>query len=379
MNSLYEFTEFINSPVLHKLLAMQNNSTLLDILGKTNSENAHTSMLAWIFSTPEFQNVTFPPVLRLTQLAISKIIESDKCLFDSKLLKNISTVPLSLEVKASTEWTFKNKKRIDICVEFCINKTDKIRLWIENKIFAPAGPNQLEDYYNAVQDLADTDKYTNLFIFVSPSLENSPGYDKFIHITYQELYENILLPLQDQLKDKADSKCVKYLNEYIATLESISQSFNPIVKSMKYSECLKEIYDNYSDLFIAAISKHGTDDEKAVISKISHQFEIVFNGKSEIINGYTALARRVLQLLLNTGVNRTELLQNLGKIYDSECKDSDCRVADTKDTMGASSCYSTKTLGRPYIYINNQWTPQKAECFIKQVQKYYPDIKIIKR
>ncbi|MDE5567465.1 MAG: PD-(D/E)XK nuclease family protein [Muribaculaceae bacterium] len=379
MNNLYEFTEFINSRALHKLLEMQNNTTLLNILGKTNSENAHTSMLAWIFSTPEFLNVTFPPALLLTQLAISKMIESDKSFFESKYLKSISIKPLSLEVKASTEWTFKNKKRIDICVEFCINKTDKFRLWIENKIFAPGGPNQLEDYYNAVQDLGDAKEYCNLFIFVSPSLENSPDHDKFIHITYQELYENVLLPLQEQLKDKAGSKCVKYLNEYIATLESISQSFNPIVKSIKYSECLKEIYDNYSDLFIAAISNCGTEDEKEVISKISHQFEIVFNEKREIINGYTALARRVLKLLLNTGVTQKELLQNLGKIYDSECKDSDCRVADTKDTMGAPSCYSTKKLGRPYIYINNQWTPQKADCFIKQVHKYYPNIKIIKR
>ena len=379
MNNLYEFTEFINSRALHKLLEMQNNTTLLNILGKTNSENEHTSMLAWIFSTPEFLNVTFPPALLLTQLAISKMIESDKRFFDSKYLKSISIKPLSLEVKASTEWTFKNKKRIDICVEFCINKTDKFRLWIENKIFAPAGPNQLEDYYNAVQDLADKEEYCNLFIFVSPSLKNAPDHDKFIHITYQELYENILLPLQDHLKDKADSKSVKYLNEYIATLESISQSFNPLVKSMKYSECLKEIYDNYSDLFIAAISKCGTDDEKSVISKISHQFEISFNDKLEIITGYTNLARRVFELLLKSGVSQSELLCNLGKIYNPEHKNFDSRVADTKDEKGASSCYSTKTLGRPYIYISNQWTQEKADCFIKQVQKYYPNIKIIKR
>ena len=236
--------DFINSKALLKIMAMQNEITLLDIAGKRDSESVHTSMLAWILSTPEFLNIPLPPALLMSQLVISKGIKDSKLTVGSECLKSVYVTPLSLDVNASTEWTFKNKKRIDICVELIINDVTKFRLWIENKLYTPAGYKQLESYYDSVQELADNDNCCNLFIFISPDIENSPNHNAFIHITYQELYDSVLLPLLDQLRDKANSKSVRYLNEYIATLESIDNTFTPLVKSMEYSECLKEIYDN---------------------------------------------------------------------------------------------------------------------------------------
>ena len=376
IDALYDF---INSKALLKIMAMQNEITLLDVAGKRDSESEHTSMLAWILSSPEFLNIPLPPALLMSQLVISKGIKNSKLTVGSECLKSVYVTPLSLDVNASTEWTFKNKKRIDICVELIINDVTKFRLWIENKLYTHVGYKQLESYYNSVQELADRKDFCNLFIFLSPGIENQPDHDAFIHITYQELYDRVLLPLLDQLENKADSKSVRYLNEYIATLESIDNTFNPLVKSMEYSECLKEIYDNYSDLFIAAISDNGTEEEKNAVSKISRNFEIIFNDKSEIVTGYTTLARRVFELLIAAGVSREELLRNIGKISSADRQSFDSRIADTKDTKGASSCYSPKTLGRPYIYFNNQWTSQKADCFIKQVQEFYPDLKIKKR
>ncbi|MBD5323214.1 MAG: PD-(D/E)XK nuclease family protein [Bacteroides sp.] len=376
IDALYDF---INSKALLKIMAMQNEITLLDVAGKRDSESVHTSMLAWILSAPEFLNIPLPPALLMSQLVISKGIKNGKLTIGSECLKSVYVTPLSLDVNASTEWTFKNKKRIDICVELIINDVTKFRLWIENKLYTHVGYKQLESYYNSVQELADRKDFCNLFIFLSPGIENQPDHDAFIHITYQELYDRVLLPLLDQLENKADSKSVRYLNEYIATLESIDNTFNPLVKSMEYSECLKEIYDNYSDLFIAAISDNGTEEEKSAVSKISRNFEIIFNDRSEIVTGYTALARRVFELLLGSGVDRNELLKNLGRLWSTECKGIDSRVAVTREEKGTSPCYSSKTLGRPYIYFNNQWTSQKATCFIKQVKNYYPNMKIIKR
>lgn len=376
IDALYDF---INSKALLKIMAMQNEVTLLDIVGKRDSESVHTSMLAWILSTPEFMNIPQPPALLMSQLVISKGVKDNELTVGLECLKSIYGTPLSLDVNVSTEWTFKNKKRIDICVEMNINDANKIRLWIENKLYTSAGYKQLENYYDSVQELADRNDFCNLFIFLSPGIGNQPDHNAFIHITYQDLYDRVLLPLLDQLGDKADSKSVRYLNEYIATLESIDNTFNPLVKSMEYSECLKEIYDNYSDLFIAAISDNGTEDEKKAVNEISRNFEIIFNDRPEIVTGYTTLARRVFELLLGAGVTREELLRNIGKISSADRQGFDSRIADTKDTKGASSCYSPKTLGRPYIYFNNQWTPQKADCFIRQVQKFYPDLKIKKR
>lgn len=376
IDALYDF---INSKALLKIMTMQNEVTLLDIAGKRDSESVHTSMLAWILSAPEFLNIPLPPALLMLQLVLSKGIKDSKLTVGLERLKSIYAAPLSMDVNVSTEWTFKNKKRIDICIEININEATKIRLWIENKLYTSAGYKQLESYYDSVQELADRKDFCNLFIFLSPGIENQSDHDAFIHITYQELYDRVLLPLLNQVRDKADSKSVRYLNEYIATLESIDNTFNPIVKSMEYYECLKEIYDNYSDLFIAAISENGTEEEKNAVSKISRIFEIIFNGRPEIVTGYTTLARRVFELLLGAGVNREELLRNIGKISSADRQGFDSRVAVTKEEKGTSPCYSSKTLGRPYIYFNNQWTSQKAACFIKQVQKFYPNLKIKKK
>ena len=166
--------DFINSKALLKIMAMQNEITLLDVAGKRDSESVHTSMLAWILSSPEFLNIPLPPALLMSQLVISKGIKNSKLTVGSECLKSVYITPLSLDVNASTEWTFKNRKRIDICVELIINDVTKFRLWIENKLYTYVGYKQLESYYNSVQELADRKDFCNLFIFYLPALKTSP-------------------------------------------------------------------------------------------------------------------------------------------------------------------------------------------------------------
>ena len=369
----------MQSKALHKLLAMQSNVTILDILRKTNSENVHSSMLTWILSTPEFQSVPIPPALLMLQLVISKGLDKNIISIDSDHLKSIFVTPLSLDIEALTERAFNNRKRIDICVEITINDSKHFRLWIENKLFSRPGYKQLETYSDSIDSIDPDHKFINIKTYLSPSIDNAPDHSAFIHITYQELYDRVLIPLRDQLKACTHNKYIGYLDEYIDSLHSFDNSFNPIVKSMEYSECLKEIYDNYSDIFIAAISNYGTEEEKTAVAKISRSYEIEFNNKHEIISGYTSLARRVFEILLSSGVDRDELLKKLGEIDKTQIPGFDSEVAATKENMGAPSRYSTRTIGRPKIYISNQWSSNKADCFIRLVKQYYPNLKIHKK
>ena len=165
---------------------------------------------------------------------------------------------------------------------------------------------------------------------------------------------------------------MSYLQEYIETLTSFDDDYNPIVMSNEYKNLLKEIYDNHREMFFQAISEYGTEDEKKFVKKKS--YSICYGGGNVISAiGFTKMARTVIETLLENGVSEKDILDTIGKV---DVQRFDQTVVDDVSTKGAESRYQKKPIGSTTLYLNNQWNDAKAKAFITKVKAAFPAISI---
>lgn len=406
-------SEFLCSSALRNLLCRCNNLTVLDILGKKNSEAIHSAMIAWILTDPTFADLNIPSITLLLRLIASKAISAGQ----NKELEALITSTCKTDfAEVEREKTIGNNK-IDLYIEVGLPDDLNIRIWLENKISALPGKEQLKKYFDSVRKNKEEEEFLDVFVYLSPSYTNLPDHDSYIHISYQELYDYVLIPLLNQLQIVGlRNKSTIYLEEYMDALTSYDETFSPIVRSKSYLASLKivydyylnllkdnidilelddgnelkrlhsnekapflrDIYNEYYNLFLASIMQYGTEEERNSVKNRSRIFEIRYEDEIVLANGYTRLAKEVFRTLLRKGVKAEELLKKLGRT-DNGFTGFDNRVADTRITKGADSCYSPGTIRRSGIYISNQWSSEKVASFISRVKRFYPSIKISRR
>ena len=283
-----------------------------------------------------------------------------------------------ISVNCDKEVALGKNGRIDLCLTIELEDNTQIVIWIENKIFSSPHSFQLERYYDQVSK-NDASENHNIFVFLSIDSSNTPSHGEYIHLLYQELYDEVLFPLI-QKDGECDSYFHKYLKEYTHTLTSLYHNMKPIVKSeisKRHQECLRELYDQYKEFFEEAILEYGSEEEKNAIKTISYRFKIVYDDKIEIVSGFTNLAVRIVSLLYKEGHQREEILQRFAPLKsDKTLGNIDVRFVAERSSIESKSCFSTKRVGNSKLVVNNQWNYEKAKRFISLVHKNYPKIKI---
>ena len=302
--------EFNRDREVMRLQRMFNDSSILEIVGVERKETRHSKFLEWLFKTPELNTVSQDsPIMHLFDVLVRRAEEQNKEI-DHTFKKNAITRKSNVridEIKAELPTVglkLQGKSgKIDLYIKaYDIANKKTIHICIENKVYSNEHDNQTRKYYaylkGDVDDLSkneevdcefDDTKYKCptkegdivLFVFLTPSAEfimqdndalnKMCNCDKYIHINYQDIVNEILEPLCED--DATSSASIEKIKQYVCSLgipgrESARQnkkedtlSITAMAAGTEILSLSLNIYNKYFDLLSNAIFPNGNKSQ----------------------------------------------------------------------------------------------------------------------
>lgn len=390
---------YYQSEEYHKLKALSERKTLLDIFRKSRSETIHSNMIAWCFDNEEFKRTPEPSILFLLRLAAIKADRQNNeikngnrdDLISNDLWKIICTNGIKdIEVEeVNLEESVKNNSnsgRSDIAIKCTINKKDKVRILIENKVDSKEHDGQCEKYVEYYEG-DGKQGYKTIYLFLAPDEPEELSSDKFIKITYQEFLDSVLYPmLSYKGADYYSPRTVVYLEEYINTITSfkLDKKTNRILAMSKnVKELLKDFFNNNRDLILAAIECASEDDEAlkekaaAVRSGTTKYVLTLPDSQSPVqVDGHTKLAYRIAQYLANK-YDKLTLLTKYKTLNGTTCSDNNFILDEDKKGSTGRKLYTGDPIAcadKNVVWCSNQWIPDKVEKLKEALKEESIDI-----
>lgn len=311
------------------------SSDVASIYGVERMEIKHSNFLKWLFEPKKDTNekaIEYLPIRRLL-----KLLQNNNQHYDYLNSVNIDNAIIE-NVKIMRE-----KHNIDLLIILKINGEDYI-IAIENKLESLIHDDQLKVYKDVI--LNKYNSYKPVFVFLHPgfkiNLEQKQEVQnsKYIPITYQELYDNIL---KDVLEFTNNSEVKLMLSYYIHSLACYSSdNIQGLIVTDKEKQCLKSLFEDerilkmidslyngenneYTEfyyankrLFIQMFRKFETlytDDDINNLSKKINEIIIdrtyLLNG--EHYNGVGELLKKVFEILLEK--YKVDELKDLINLY----------------------------------------------------------------
>ena len=299
---LKKIQEFNRDREVMRLQRMFNDSSILEIVGVERKETRHSKFLEWLFKTPELNTVSLDsPIMHLFDVLVRRAEEQNNVLdpvFRDNVITRKSRIKID-EVKAELPTVglkLQGKSgKIDLYIKaYDIANKKTIHICIENKVYSNEHDNQTRKYYaylkGDVDDLSkneevdcefDDTKYKCptiegdivLFVFLTPSAEfimqdndalnKMCNCDKYIHINYQDIVNEILEPLCED--DATSSASIEKIKQYVCSLgipgsESARQnkeedtlSITAMAAGTEILSLSQKIYEKYEELLANAI------------------------------------------------------------------------------------------------------------------------------
>lgn len=374
---------FENDADVQRLRDLYFYKTIPEIFGISRSELAHSSFLAWLFNTSTNEFGEEP--LRL--------------LF--KLCGQSSPEKIT-NCKVETEKSVKVKKlkgRVDIFVECDAtwkDKTDHVMFIIENKVYSCEHRSQTEIYYNYFEK-KEFKNCKKLYVFLTPPfLENNADCDQFIHLTYQQLLDEVLTPLQRN-RDVSHRTWL-ILDEYIKSLTVptdllVDCDGIPTLKStilaisMEEKILLRNFWDKHKKLILAAINALSEDDEEEYRKEATdaNRRQSTKDYSKYSLNGVGSyVKRRMVEAVVNKYVelNPNVTVAQLKNVFPDYLQGK-LLIASTADKISDMSRFFESSLpskdshrGETF-YISNQWGNQ-TDGFVEYVNANIEGITITK-
>ena len=384
-----------SAKVLHDYFG---EKSFLEILNVDRKENYHSHFLKWLFEDSE----TFSSANEnLLYLLINRSSHQNDSHFPDSLKKallvggfSINYAKVKLEDKSTN-----GRSDIVITINFDLvdTKNNNLFLIIENKVYSSehnigkSDISQTSSYYDYYKGKYNVDNL--LFVYLTPidsatlNSYNNAECDckKFIQINYQDLLDNILLPLS---KDESIQPRKRFIIDEDIKGLSINYSQNSSIMAMTEDlrKLLEEFWNNNQELIelsIDALSQDplAGDEEKAEREELAARIKQL-NGKGqgkdnthysingegnygkgpliyEIVKRYADKKGKIdiqdLQEKFSySWRGKNPVLGNMividEKQYDEQVKGNSSRDWRWKELkMGTTACY-----------INNQWGNKEA-------------------
>lgn len=275
-NELEALENFLLSDDFAELGTKINKFNIFNALKLENAEIRHSNFLGWLLNPTETHMMSDSFLKEFLKMAV-------KGHFDNpNITMNVSDIVLNnfVDTEVTLEKLTDKGRRIDILLE---NKTNQFVCVIENKIWSDEGCNQLEDYYEYINN---QEKYKNykhkLFIFLTPKTgyDCTKLYKNYIRFDYEKIcqiidrllkeytgissddviyfIENYKEMVERNIMGKCDKEvlelCTKLYKTYGQTIDLIVQHGNP--KSSVLS-VLDEVLSERKDLVFIEFKKDG--------------------------------------------------------------------------------------------------------------------------
>lgn len=413
-----------NTALINKYLS----ETFFDIIGKAHSETVHSNFLEWYFKQYTWDSSAIKRMIGLAMIkSDTSGIEYKKLISDFEKLKSCTVS--GIEVKREYKCEVKTNKRkrtgyADIVIS-CELKFEKnvfpVKIIIENKVDSLDHDHQTFIYYTYFSNkelkcsrhgeefmpCPRKTKYEpkkneiQLFFFLSPSwnngdIDSSCICDRFIRISYQDLYDYVVIPDSIQIPTEANKRRELFVEEYRKNLIRPYMDKNNNVRIMAYDkediERLQTFWDTNLPLFkLAAMAIcQETDDEetKERITSVIQSIDSI--GKKYTLYNLTlpngeclknermkVIAKRIVEYLLDKGIEVDEINSLLPKeiMPMIDTKDYEDKKRKSKDPRFDKKW--DKLINQNY-YLSNQWTTTRFADFLSKLSNAYPEIRVEK-
>ena len=371
-----------------ELSAYYSQTTILNVFGIERSENRHSAFIAWLLNPNSSHLLGDAPLRKFLSMVAAiannethEQVEQKSPLSNNQTLKSIlfnenysiqvediqTEQPIIKLVNAIKENDFdgiieKNNKdkfkedknnRFDIWMELKINDNEG-REWIvpiilENKIYSNEGQNQTERYATAIEKLNDLRYDKNaipIMVYLTPSSKDGPNSKQFVHITYQDLLDHVIMPARLMAKKNHPSiENMSLFDGYIRNLSmpSInkkgSKDYSILAISLTEHEQLEKIFK--SEAFKIAL----THLYKAEAKKLGIEIEDE-NADSELIQQFWDANEDLFKIVLYSHcMDKRDLLETINKIINKTNRDN------TRYWVGYKN-------GDKVVYLNTKPVPK---------------------
>lgn len=316
---------FNNDSKLLSLREKYSEASFFEIISKERSETTFSAFLQWLFQG-DFTKLSFSsPVVMLLDILASKanvkVLSEDlkTALITRKFhVKSIqveaekNVKELASEVIESGELKKEDmlliasncQDRIDIFIECACDyeeKECKIQILIENKVDSTEGgrknerinlpedykkSNQTQRYYIGTHSKSECNNLYQFYVYLTPEktiIEDLN--DKFIHITYQDILDKIIIPILNSSSVSTRSRF--FLEEFKNELtfpNPEGDAIHPaIATDFSTQKELGKIFENYKDLIIQSIIATASSNFW-YIKKIDSYFD--YQPKEELLECY---------------------------------------------------------------------------------------------
>ena len=368
---------------VHHLRELYFHKTIPEIFGICRSELAHSAFLAWLFN-PTANEFGAEPLQLLLKLCIESTGGSDW--FTLTDIEN-SKVETEKSVKVGGL-----KGRVDIFIEcdvICQGKKEHLMLVIENKVYSCEHRSQTEIYHKFFEQFEDSKK---LYIFLTPPQhEHDADCEEYIHLTYQDLLDNIFEPLLNIPDVSPRTRLI--LDEYVKSLTVPMEQLvdcdgtktlesTILAVSMKEKKVLRSFWDKYKGLILAAVNTLAEDEDdaysggavevkKALRTRDYSKYSV--NGAGSYGKGrmVEAVVNKYVELNLGTTV------QELKEVFPEHLQGSNFIKDSSEKITDMKRYYESALPGGVKFYISNQWGNQ-TDGFVEYVNDNLEGITITK-
>lgn len=232
----------------------QEKTNIFTIVGQTHTEHWHSSFISWLLDAHSSMRLGHFPLARLLTLYM---IKNPNCGYSLKDMYSwdLDAVQFQTEKNASI-----NGKRRFIDV---YGESSELIIVIENKVNARENYNrseqgQTQDYYDYVE-ANKTKKQRALYFFITADQKQKCASDKYVHISYQEMYDYIIAKCIAHPQLSEDGRYL--LEQYAANLRETIHNSNTPMALVNINLC-KSIYADFSDEFDEIFNEADTAQNK---------------------------------------------------------------------------------------------------------------------
>lgn len=306
-----QIEQLVTDPRFQLLKYKQERTNIFTIVGQTHTEHWHSSFMAWLFDPHSSLRLGHFPLARLLTLYM---IKNPECGFTLKDIYswNLDNVRFVTEKDAS----FEGVKRSSIDV---YGESSELILVIENKVNAHENYNgtdrgQTENYYNYAEKIKKPGQ-TALYYFITADQNQKPYSNRYVHISYQEIYDFVIAKCIEHPQGSADGKYL--LEQYASNLRETLRNTNTPMAMVNVKLC-NELYLSYQSVFdeIFNVVENSIDPDEEAACIVYEHYKDIFDEIFLSVEKYMKTPSFDKQRQ-NVGLNQLGQLNNItdGKLF----------------------------------------------------------------
>lgn len=259
-----QILDMYNDSTYQELKAYYEKTTIFNVLGVERSETRHSAFLCWLLNANASHGLGEEPMKKLLRLYATKMDDDSSFRImlmtgDYELeMNDIVTEKSTSDEQGSKGGKSKKKDRMDVWATMTLKdiagNEQSLALVIENKIYSGEGAEQTERYHQYVISNVLGKDTKPVEIFLTPAGAKAPSCKSFIHISYQELLDSVILPLAHR---DMPAEASQIISDYIRNLSKPSSAadgkYTILATSATEKAKLMTFYNKFHTLFHLAL------------------------------------------------------------------------------------------------------------------------------